>query len=116
MDLLSPLTIAGGAIIAIGIYYIVFWWSYWKTNYKGKLVTGGPYMVVRHPFYLGFLLLTTGLVVIAPLVETIGLAGISWAVIISQIKREEEELLKRYGRRYREYMERVRWRLIPNLY
>ncbi len=116
MDLLSPLALIGGALIALGVYYIIFWWSYWKTNYNGKLVTGGPYMIVRHPYYLGFLLLTTGLVVIAPLVETIGLAAISWVIIISQIKKEEEELVKKYGRKYKEYMEKVRWRLIPNVY
>ena len=116
MDLLSPLTIVGGALIALGLYYVVFWWSYWKTNYKGKLVTGGPYMIVRHPYYFGFLLLTTGLVVILPQVETIGLALISWWVIISQIKTEEEELIKKYGNKYKDYQERVRWRLIPNVY
>lgn len=116
MDLLSPLTIVGGALIALGLYYVVFWWSYWKTNYKGKLVTGGPYMIVRHPYYFGFLLLTTGLVVILPQVETIGLALISWWVIISQIKTEEEELIKKYGNKYKDYQERVRWRLVPNVY
>jgi protein-S-isoprenylcysteine O-methyltransferase Ste14 len=116
MDLQAPTTIVGAALILFGIYYIVFWWSYWKTNYKGKLVTGGPYAIVRHPYYFGFLLLTTGLVVILPQVETIGLALISWAVIISQIKSEEEALIKQYGNKYKEYQERVRWRLIPGVY
>ena len=116
MDLYAPTTIAGAALIALGLYYIIFWWSYWRTNYKGKLVTGGPYAIVRHPYYFGFLLLTTGLVVILPQVETIGLALISWAVIINQIKSEEEALIKQYGNKYKEYQERVRWRLIPGVY
>jgi protein-S-isoprenylcysteine O-methyltransferase Ste14 len=116
MDPLAPTTIAGAALILLGIYYIVFWWSYWKMNYKGKLVTGGPYTIVRHPYYFGFLSLTTGLVVILPQVETIGLALVSWAVIISQIKSEEEELIKKYGNKYKEYKERIRWRLIPGVY
>jgi protein-S-isoprenylcysteine O-methyltransferase Ste14 len=100
MDPLAPTTIAGAALILLGIYYIVFWWSYWKMNYKGKLVTGGPYTIVRHPYYFGFL----------------GLALVSWAVIISQIKSEEEELIKKYGNKYKEYQERIRWRLIPGVY
>jgi protein-S-isoprenylcysteine O-methyltransferase Ste14 len=116
MDLLAPTTIVGAALILLGIYYIVFWWSYWKTNYKGKLVTGGPYAIVRHPYYFGFLSLTTGLVVILPQVETVGLALISWAVIINQIKKEEEELITKYGKKYKDYQERVRWRLIPSVY
>ena len=116
LDPFSPTTIVGAVLIALGLYYIIFWWSYWRTNYNGKLVTGGPYMIVRHPYYLGFLLLTTGLVVILPLVETIGLALISWWIILSQIGKEEEELIKKYGSKYREYQKRVKWRLIPSIY
>jgi protein-S-isoprenylcysteine O-methyltransferase Ste14 len=116
MDLLAPTTIIGAALILLGIYYIVFWWSYWKTNYRGKLLTGGPYAIIRHPYYFGFLVLTTGLVVIIPQVETIGLALLSWMVIISQIKTEEEALIKQYGNKYREYQDTVRYRLIPGVY
>jgi protein-S-isoprenylcysteine O-methyltransferase Ste14 len=116
MDLNIPLVIVGGVLCILGIYYIIFWWSYWKTNYKGKLLTGGPYMIVRHPYYLGFLLLTTGLVVAMPIYETIGLAALSWIVIIGQINKEEEELIKKYGKKYEEYREKVPKRLIPGIY
>ena len=116
MDLLQPYFLAGLVLIILGLYYIIFWWSYWKLNYKGKLLTGGPYKLVRHPYYLGFLLLTTGLVVIAPLVETAGLALLSWSIIISHINGEEEELIKKYGKQYKDYMEKVRYRLIPRIY
>jgi protein-S-isoprenylcysteine O-methyltransferase Ste14 len=61
-------------------------------------------------------MLATGLVVIVPQVETAGLAFISWAIIISQIKTEEEALIKQYGNKYKEYQERVRYRLIPGVY
>jgi protein-S-isoprenylcysteine O-methyltransferase Ste14 len=116
IDLFAPTTLIGAALALLGIYYIVFWWSYWRVNYKGKLLTGGPYGIVRHPYYFGFLMLATGLVVIVPQVETAGLAFISWAIIISQIKTEEEALIKQYGNKYKEYQERVRYRLIPGVY
>ena len=124
MDLVSPFltperlptTIIGAALILLGLYYIVFWWSYWKVNYKGTLVTGGPYMSVRHPYYFGWLSLATGLVVIMPDVMTAGLAFISWMVIIGQIKTEEESLVKKYGKKYKEYQERVPRRLIPGIW
>ena len=116
IDPLAPTTILGAALILLGLYYIVFWWSYWKTNYKGGLVTGGPYMIVRHPYYFGWLSLATGLVVLVPQIETAGLAFISWTVILSQIRTEEEELVKKYGKKYRDYQERVPKRLIPGVY
>jgi protein-S-isoprenylcysteine O-methyltransferase Ste14 len=116
IDLFAPTTLIGAAITLLGIYYIVFWWSYWRVNYKGKLLTGGPYGIVRHPYYFGFLMLATGLVIIVPQVETAGLAFISWAIIISQIKTEEEALIKQYGNKYKEYRERVRYKLIPGVY
>jgi len=116
IDLFAPTTLIGAALALLGIYYIIFWWSYWRVNYKGKLLTGGPYSIVRHPYYFGFLMLATGLVIIVPQVETAGLAFISWAIILSQIKTEEEALIKQYGNKYREYQERVRYRLIPGVY
>jgi protein-S-isoprenylcysteine O-methyltransferase Ste14 len=116
IDLFAPTTIIGAALALLGIYYIIFWWSYWRVNYKGKLLTGGPYGIVRHPYYFGFLMLATGLVVIVPQVETAGLAFISWAIILSQIKTEEEALIKQYGNKYKDYQERVRYRLIPGVY
>ncbi len=120
MDLLAadrlPLTITGAALIVLGLYYMVFWWSYWKVNYKGGLVTGGPYMIVRHPYYFGWLSLATGLVVILPDIMTAGLAFISWLTILSQIKTEEEALIKKYGKKYKEYQQRTPKRLIPGVY
>jgi protein-S-isoprenylcysteine O-methyltransferase Ste14 len=97
IDPLAPTTIIGAALILLGLYYIVFWWSYWKTNYKGGLVTGGPYMIVRHPYYFGWLSLATGLVILVPQIETAGLAFILVGHL-SQIRTEEEELVKKFGK------------------
>jgi protein-S-isoprenylcysteine O-methyltransferase Ste14 len=32
------------------------------------------------------------------------------------VRKEEEFLVKEYGKAYREYMERVPWKLIPRVY
>lgn len=37
-------------------------------------------------------------------------------LIAEGIKEEEEHLIKEYGDAYREYMKRVRWKLIPKLW
>lgn len=92
------------------------WWIFWNRNYRGQLLTHGPYAGARHPFYSGFLILAFGLVVLFPVLETVMLASISVVVILFYVGREEEALIARYGKAYREYMRRVPWKLIPRVF
>ncbi len=108
--------LVGGALIVAGSYACVRWYLYWNRNYTGELLTEGPYSLVRHPFYAGFLGLAFGLAIVLPIMETVTLALISVAVIVFYIQKEEEFLLQRYGRAYREYMRRVPWKMIPRVY
>jgi len=118
--LLSPwsyISLGGGAILTLlGAIICLRWYIFWKNNYKGKLLTTGPYAKVRHPFYAGFLSLAIGLAVLIPIMETVMLAVFSVVGILFYIQREEELLLEQYGRTYKEYMRRVRWRIIPRVY
>jgi protein-S-isoprenylcysteine O-methyltransferase Ste14 len=41
---------------------------------------------------------------------------ITMAVIVVFVPKEEEVLQRRYKQRYSEYMQRVRYRLIPHIY
>jgi protein-S-isoprenylcysteine O-methyltransferase Ste14 len=118
--LISPWAVfsffVGGVLTLLGAYVCARWYFYWKANYKGQLLTGGPYTWVRHPFYTGFLALALGLAVLIPLFETVTLALFSIAGILFYIQREEEFLLERYGRAYRDYVRRVPWKIIPRVY
>jgi len=107
---------AGAALAAAGAAICLYWYHYWRTMFKGRLLIEGPYGVVRHPLYSGFLALAVGLAVALPLYETRLLLVMSLAVVAVYVPREEEALLARYKQRYREYMERVRYRLIPRVY
>ena len=109
-------TAAGVALTLVGAYVCLRWYSFWKSNYRGELLTHGPYERVRHPFYSAFLIFVIGLVILFPIYETVMLAGISVVVIIFYVGREEEALLARYGNTYREYMRRAHWRLVPRIY
>jgi protein-S-isoprenylcysteine O-methyltransferase Ste14 len=76
------------------------------TRREAFLVTNGPYRWVRHPFYLAF-----GLGVTADTLATanwfLGITGlITFAVIVLRTKREEENLIARFGDEYRSYMTR----------
>ena len=105
----------GGVLAFVGAYICIKWYTYWKRSYKGKLLTDGPFARVRHPLYSGFLALVYGVLLLAPLVDTIMLAGISTSVVFVYVRKEEEFLLKEYGEAYREYVERVPWKLIPRV-
>ena len=109
-------TVIGAPIVAIGVWLTIYYYSYWNKNYRGKLLTDGPYRIVRHPNYAGFLYLIVGSVVIYPVAETIALVLFTPLFFIYFIGKEEQQLIKLYGVRYRDYMGTVRWRLVPRVY
>jgi protein-S-isoprenylcysteine O-methyltransferase Ste14 len=78
------------------------------------LTTSGPYRLVRHPIYTGYLLVTTGYLLENP---TIRNAAVYALVNCAQLLRiREEEALLSQDADYAAYRERVRYRLVPGLY
>jgi protein-S-isoprenylcysteine O-methyltransferase Ste14 len=78
------------------------------------LVTSGPYAIVRHPLYLGWVLL----VFAAPLMtaDRFSFAVISSLYLVIAVPWEERALLDVFGEKYRRYSARTRWRIVPGLY
>jgi protein-S-isoprenylcysteine O-methyltransferase Ste14 len=74
----------------------------------------GPFRWVRHPIYLGWLLIVFG----APLmtVDRLLWATISSAYLVIAIPFEERGLSEAFGDAYRAYQARVRWRLLPGVW
>ena len=52
--------LVGGMFSIIGALICVYWYVFWQRNYDGKIITYGPYSFVRHPKYLGDLLMMIG--------------------------------------------------------
>jgi len=82
---------------------------------KQTVITTGPYALVRHPMYVGVLIMY----VLAPLA-----LGSYWAVLpalplifilVARIRNEEKVLADKLAG-YREYLSRVRFRLIPGIW
>lgn len=78
------------------------------------LESAGPYRWVRHPIYLGWVLIVFG----APTMTSGRLlfAGISTMYLILAIPFEERSLRAEFGPAYATYQRQVRWRLIPGVW
>jgi protein-S-isoprenylcysteine O-methyltransferase Ste14 len=78
------------------------------------LATGGPFAIVRHPVYTGGIAFFVGYglwATIPALVLALCLA-LLWAGKV----RVEERLLQETYPDYRDYAQRVRWRIVPLVY
>jgi protein-S-isoprenylcysteine O-methyltransferase Ste14 len=80
-----------------------------------KLVTTGPYAVVRHPAYLSYFLALLGLGLALSSLAGIGLAVVAGIVLAWRTRHEEQMLLAEFGDEYRDYTRRTR-RLLPFIY
>jgi len=100
-------------IILMGILLIIFGW---RKIYraKGKLVTTGIYGHVRHPQYLGFLLLTLGMNMLWVTLSTLLLWPILAILYYRLAKEEDKELEEKFGEEYRNYKRAVPM-LIPRI-
>ncbi|HXY53605.1 MAG TPA: isoprenylcysteine carboxylmethyltransferase family protein [Nitrospirota bacterium] len=83
---------------------------------SGKLVTTGPFGIVRHPTYLSHTLMLLGLFLMTG-VTALGIVTVVDAIVVNGIVMplEEKELLNRFGKEYEEYRHKVSSRFLPPL-
>lgn len=74
----------------------------------------GPYTLVRHPVYLGWVMLVFATPVMTG--NRLAFAIISTLYIALAVPLEERSLEQAFGESYREYKRRVRWRFLPWIY
>jgi LPXTG-motif cell wall-anchored protein len=81
-----------------------------------RLVSGGPYALVRHPMYTSFLLMALGQAFLLSnwVAGPAGLAGFA-ILFFLRVDKEERMMMESFGPEYLAYMDRTR-RLIPFLY
>ena len=81
--------------------------------YRGT-VTGGPFRVIRHPAYLGELLMISGCCLAAPGWASCWPLLISLPLVAFRISAEERVLAANSA--YCDYSRKVRWRLVPRVW
>lgn len=93
-------------IIIFGMLLIVFGW---KRIYgaKNQLITSGVYRYVRHPQYLGFILITLGMNVLWVTFSTLTLWPVLVFLYYRLAKEEDEQMKQRFGETFTEYRDAV---------
>ena len=93
---------------------IALWRSFGILPANRGVKTGGPYRLLRHPMYAGYLVTHVGFLVGFPSMQNTALYAAAFAVQVGRLLREEAILKE--DPVYRNYAARVRYRLIPGLF
>ncbi|MDO9487314.1 MAG: isoprenylcysteine carboxylmethyltransferase family protein [Sphingomonadaceae bacterium] len=75
---------------------------------------GGPYRLVRHPMYAGYVIGHIGTLLLLPHMWNWTLFLFSWTAMAMRIRAEERLLTADAD--YQDYVKRVRYRLVPGLF
>ncbi len=117
-----PLTVWGAGLVIFSLGVVLHGWSRvvrqematsWEMSTSHRLVTDGPYRVIRHPSYLSYFMTFCGMFLMLPTPVTLFmLTGIP--AYYSVAVTEERLLILHFGDVYREYMSRT-GRFIPRV-
>jgi protein-S-isoprenylcysteine O-methyltransferase Ste14 len=112
------LTTVAGCLFALSArFHLGRYWSGIITLKEGhKLITTGPYRIVRHPIYTGWLAAAFGTALTAGTsVGFLCAALVAFAFVI-KLRREEKLLTTEFGDEYRRFRQTVPAALIPFVY
>jgi len=112
---LSPFHLASYAFLIGGFWLIsAAWRILWKAQREERLATEGPYARVRHPQYVGFMLVMAGFLLQWPTLLTLAMFPVLVVVYRRLAVAEEREVIKQFGNLYRDYTRLVP-RFIPRM-
>ncbi len=98
----------GGGFIVTGLLLLIGGWrEVYRARIEERLADGGLYALIRHPQYSGIMLAVFGQIVHWPTIVTIALFPVIVLVYVRLARKEERELLERFGMAYRDYRQRV---------
>jgi len=86
------------------------------TTEQQKLISTGLYKIIRHPGYLGTILIWAffGFAIKNYIVAIIGIS-LTFIAYSYRIKNEEKMLLHQFGQQYKDYQKRT-WKIVPHIW
>lgn len=95
-------------VIVAGVSLVVqAWREVYRARKEDRFATAGPYAVIRHPQYLGIFVALFGQLVHWPTIPTVVLFPVIVWAYVRLARREEREMVGRFGEAYCEYQESV---------
>lgn len=105
---LGPFHIASFILIGGGFFLISSaWHALYNAQRSNRLATTGAYDFVRHPQYVGFILILFGFLLQWPTILTLVMFPVLVVMYVRLAKQEEREVRATFGDDYDRYAERV---------
>jgi protein-S-isoprenylcysteine O-methyltransferase Ste14 len=98
LHLLSYVFIFGGFVLLAAAWNVLY-----RAQQLHTLATTGPYASVRHPQYVGFVLILIGFLLQWPTLLTLLMFPILVTMYVRLAHREEREVQAEWGETYRRY-------------
>ena len=98
----------GYAFVLLGISLLVEGWrEVYRARQENRLATEGLYGLVRHPQYTGIFSALFGQLVHWPTIPTLILFPIIVWAYVRLTRKEEQEMVERFGDQYRTYQNQI---------
>ena len=111
----GPFHLLSFVFIGGGFWLIsVAWHHLWNAQRQGSLATTGPYARIRHPQYVGFVLIMLGFLVQWPTLLTLAMFPVLVWMYARLARGEEGDSRARFGESWDRYASRVP-AFIPNV-
>lgn len=107
--------ILSNLLLVAGFWVLASAWPVlYRAQKTGELATGGVYARVRHPQYVGFIVIMLGFLVQWPTILTLAMFPVLVAMYVRLSLKEEREADARFGETWRAYAVRTP-RFVPQL-